>query len=346
MMPAVHKHIVSQIRDNSLDVDNTLHVVGVISNPARYHTRYRLFRRWYKEMMQTPNVKVYIVEIAFGDRKFECTDPCNPQHLQLRTFHELWHKENMINIAVRDLLPRDWHYMCWCDTDVFWPKSYNEDTDTYVPSRWAQETMHQLQHYHVVQPWQHAVDLSFHGSIMNTFESFCSVHSKRMPMQTNPGSPYKYAHSGFAWACTKEFWENLPGKGLMDWAIVGSADHHMAWAMINRVGDSVHRKMPDNYMKLAKEWQDCAYEMTKGQLGYVKTRIEHKFHGPKVNRGYRERWSLFIEERFDPLKDLAYDHHGLLYIKGKPELEHRIRLYMRSRNEDSIDEIGMANNNW
>lgn len=345
-MRSIHGHLVSQCHDNTLNVDNTLHVIGVISNPVRYQQRWRLFRSWYNEMLETPNVKVYVVEVAFGDRKFECTDSENPQHLQLRTWNELWHKENMINLAVRHLLPRDWHYMCWSDTDVFWPKRWDDENQKYTPSNWAQECMHQLQHYHVVQPWQHAIDLSFHGSVMNTFESFCSVNSRGEPMQTNPGQPYKYAHSGFAWACTKEFWENLPGKGLMDWAIVGSADHHMAWALINRVDHSVHRRMPESYMKLAREWQYYAHRMCHGQTGFVKTRIEHRFHGPKVSRGYRDRWRIFIEEQFDPVRDLQYDHHGLLYLKGKPKLEHRIRLYMRSRNEDSIDEIGMAHQNW
>lgn len=345
-MRAIHGHIVAQSRDNTLVNDNTLHVIGVISNPVRYQTRWRLFRRWYNEMMKTPNVKVYVVELAFGDRQFECTDPANPQHLQLRTQHELWHKENMINLAVAELLPRDWHYMCWSDTDIFWPRNYDYESDTFVPSGWAQETMHQLQHFHLVQPWQHAIDLSFHGSIMNTFESFCSVHLRGDKMQTAPGQPYKYAHSGFAWACTREFWQNLPGKGLMDWALVGSADHHMAWASIGKVGFSVHQEMGANFKKLATEWQDCAFDMTKGQIGYVKTRIEHKFHGPKVHRGYRERWKIFIEEHYDPIEDVAYDHHGIIYLKNKPRLEHRIRMYMRSRNEDSIDEIGLANFNY
>jgi hypothetical protein len=338
--------MVSQINDNTLAGDNTLHVIGVISNPVRYHTRWKLFKRWHREMLETPNVKVYIVELAFGNRQFQVTDPTNPNHLQLRTQNELWHKENMLNIAVRDLLPRDWHYMCWCDTDISWPKSYDYETETYHPSNWAQETMHQLQHFHVVQPWQHAVDLSWHGSVMNTFESFCSVHLRGEQMQTGPGQPYKYAHSGFAWACTKEFWENLPGKGLMDWAIVGSADHHMAWAMINKVDHSVHKGMSNGFKKLALEWQDAAYSVTKGQLGYVKTRIQHYFHGPKVRRGYRERWTMFIEENFDPVRDIAYDHHGLIYLKGKPRLEHRIRMYMRSRNEDSIDETAQLIQNY
>lgn len=331
---AVHDHIVSGCKDNTLCDTNTLHVVGVISNPARYHTRWKIFQKWYARMKATPNVKVYVLELAFGNRQFQVTDPTEPTHMQLRTDHELWHKENMINIAVRKLLPKDWHYMCWCDTDVF-----------FRNKGWAQETMHQLQHYHVVQPWSDAVDLDFHGGIIKHYESFCSVHLKGEKMQTNPLQPYKYAHTGYAWACTKMAWENMLG-GLMDRCIVGSADHHQAWAMIGKWTHSVHKDMDESYKIYAQMWQDAIYPITHGHLGFVKGRIEHVFHGPKINRSYRERWRIFIEERFDPFKDLRYDHNGLLYIVGKPELEHRIRLYMRSRNEDSIDRVGLPNHHF
>lgn len=323
---SIHEHLVSHINHPGLRSDSTLHVVGVISNPVRYHSRYRLFRKWYERMMKTPNVKVYVVEIAYGDRQHECTESNNPQHLQLRTKHALWHKENMINLGVRHMLPRDWKYLAWVDCDVFWPEDFN----------WALETIQQLQHFPVVQPWKDCADLGFHGDVIQTFQSFGYVHQLGVKKQTHPGEPYKYAHSGFAWACTREFWEAV--GGLMDFPILGSADHHMAWAMIGSVQSSVHGKMTDEFKRKANEWQTRAHRIVQGNIGFVKTRIGHWFHGPKAKRYYRERWQIFMDHGFNPDTQLAYDHQGLLYIVGNPNLDREIGKYLTRRCEDSIDE--------
>jgi hypothetical protein len=44
-----------------------------------------------------------VVELAFGNRPFEVTDPDNPRHVQVRSGHELWHKENLVNLGVARL---------------------------------------------------------------------------------------------------------------------------------------------------------------------------------------------------------------------------------------------------
>lgn len=321
-----HDHLTSHIiHSNQMNTDNTLHVVGVISNPVRYHSRYRIFREWYKAMKATPNVRVYVVEIAFGDRLHEVTDAADLDHLQLRSSHEVWHKEAMINLAVRHRLPVNWKYMCWCDCDIF-----------FADRAWAMESIQQLQHYEVIQPWATCLDMGFAGQGLQLFQSFCSLVAKGVTLQTQPGQPYQYPHSGFAWACTRKFWENI--KGLIDWCLVGSADHHMAWGMINRIHHSVHQGMTDNFKRLAGEWARQAYRITHGNLGFVNTHIEHKFHGSKRKRQYRERWQMFIEHKFDPTKDIMWDEQGLPFIINKPALEEDIRKYNRFRNEDSTDE--------
>lgn len=320
-----NKQIVNAIQNHQLVNDSTLHVIGVVFNPVRYHSRYRLFHEWADFMNKSANVKLYIVELAFGDRHFEATDTNNPSHLQLRTLNEIWHKENMINLGVRHLLPRDWKYMAWIDADV-----------TFMNPNWALETLHSLQHYDLVQPWSECIDLGVYGNALNMFKSFSMLAQQGVKQQTNPKDPYPYGHSGFAWACTRLFWENI--EGLMDFPILGSADHHMAWASIGKVENSVHQGMSDSFKRKCNEWQHKAHSVTKGFLGYVPGRIEHGFHGPKTKRFYRDRWNILVDNKFDPVTDLQRDEQGLFYIVGKPKLENAIRLYMRARHEDSIEE--------
>lgn len=318
-------HIVSHIRKPELQRNNVLHVVAMVSNTVRYHSRYRLFRQWLAEMEQTPNVKVYVVEIAYGDRAHEVTEAGNPTHLQLRTKQEIWHKENALNLGVRHLLPLDWKYLCWCDADV-----------TFRNPAWAQETMHQLQHFDVVQPWQDAIDLGFEGNVLSTYQSFCYVNRLGVPMKTHPNDTYRYGHTGFAWACTRHFFENV--GGLMDFPILGSSDHHCAWAMKGQVQHSLPGTVGEAYKRRCFEWQHKAFRITHGHMGYVAGRIEHHFHGSKKKRYYQERWQLFAKNHFCPDKHLMYDDQGLLVMINNVGMLDDIRRYMRARHEDSIDE--------
>jgi hypothetical protein len=97
-------------------MNKKLYVVTCISNPVRYHSSYALYQGFRKRVNDAGAI-LYTVEMAFGDRPFKITDAENPHHIQVRSFFELWHKENMLNIGIRRL-PIDWEYVAWIDADV------------------------------------------------------------------------------------------------------------------------------------------------------------------------------------------------------------------------------------
>lgn len=318
-------HIVNQITKPHLVQDTTLHVIGVISNTSRYHSRYRLYRRWAEHMEGLPHVKAYTVEAAFGDRHHEVTEVGHLRHHQVRTRSEIWCKESLINLGVRHLLPTSWRYVAWVDCDV-----------EFRDPSWALETMHQLQHFAVVQPWQNALDLGPHGNVMQTFSSFGYRYQQGGQMQAKATDPYPYGHCGFAWACTRAFWE--AAGGLVDHAILGSADHHMAWACVGKVEQTIYGGISVGYGRRLREWQARASRASRGEVGYVPGRIEHSFHGAKRKRGYQTRWQILLRHGYDPDRDLVHDEQGLVQLVGKHGLEREIAKYNLSRHEDSIDE--------
>lgn len=321
----MQNHIVNQFKHRDLRSDSTLHVIGVVSNPARWHSRYRLARQWMEHMQAVPNVRLYMVESAFRDRQFEVTEAGNPRHLQRRTRSEIWNKENLINLGVRHLLPLDWRYVAWVDADVEF-----RDQD------WAIETLHQLQHFAVVQPWQSALDLGPTGNVIQAFQSFGFRWQQGGPIHVHRSNDkYPVGHCGFAWACTRAFWEAV--GGLIDFAILGSADYHMSWAMVGEVVRTVYAASPAFHRKCV-EWQERAIRVTHKQVGYVQGRLEHHFHGPKMRRFYADRWKILVDHQYDPGRDLMYDEQGLIQLAGKHALEHAIRQYNRSRREDGVHE--------
>ena len=323
-------HLVNHVSHNELREQNVLRVVGVCANPVRYQSRYRIAREWIKHIAGTKCVDLLVVEAAFGHRHRELEDAtlaAGAKYFGVRVGSEGWYKESLVNIGIRRFIAADPHakYFAWIDMDVF-----------FRDANWAQETLHQLQHYHVVQPWQDCADLRPTGGILQHFKSFGYQHQRRVPKQKHPKQQYEYAHTGFAWACDRLFFENT--QGLMNFCPLGSADHHMAFACIGEVDDTIHGKMSPAFFRMCREWQDAAMCVTKGEVGFTPGRIEHYFHGPKNRRFYRERWQILIDHGFDPDRDLAYDEQGIRVIAGKPALEQSIRLYNRSRFEDSIEE--------
>ncbi len=314
-------HLANQILHPELRSDNTLHVVGVVSNPERYNSRYRLAREWLERMQATPNVQVHLVEAAFGDRQHELEAPS--KHC-LRVSTNAWIKENMINLGVKHLLPVDWRYLAWVDCDV-----------EFRSPTWAQETMHQLQHFAVLQPWAHVADLTHQGSVSSSTASFGQTDATgKREIQTPNG--YTYGHTGYAWACTRSFWEQV--EGLVDFCILGSADHHMALACVGECERTIHTQMISPFFRKLLEWQARAVRVTHGEVGFVEGRIEHHFHGPKKRRYYRERWQILVDNAFNPDTDLMRDAQGVIHIVGKPALESAIRKYNRARLEDSIED--------
>jgi hypothetical protein len=296
-----------------------LDVIAVISNPVRYGSRYRLFKEFCERMAQESVVRLTTIELQQKNRPF-VTDAT----IKLRTEHEIWYKENLINVAVRHL-PTDWEYMAWIDADI---KFLNES--------WASETIEQLQTYKIVQLWSHAVDLGPNEVTLSVHKSFMYMYQNHMQY----GPKYGYWHPGYAWACRRSTYKNI--GGLIEFPIVGSADHHMALCFINRGDECVPRKyvkkINENYVKKINIFQRRCEKYIKKDVGYVPGTICHYFHGDKKNRKYFERWEILTNNDYDPDVDIKHDENGLLQLEDcKPDLRDDLRRYFRGRNEDSND---------
>lgn len=294
-----------------------LDVIAVVSNPARFQKRYDLFNDFCKRMRSTPDVRLTTIELQQRARPF-VTDAT----LKFRTKHELWHKENLINVAVQNL-PSDWEYVAWVDADI-----------EFQNKGWAQETLEELQTYAVVQLFSHAIDLGPKCETLQVHTGFCYMYCNG-EVWNRPGYG-KYWHSGYAWAMRKSAYNAI--GGLMDFPILGSADTHMALAFIGKIQESLHHNLHQNYKKLCSIFQDRCERHIKRNIGYVKGTILHNFHSCKSQRFYKTRWNILVDNKFDPLADIKKDCNDLWQLEDKKiELRDQLRNYFRQRNEDSID---------
>lgn len=300
-----------------------LYVVTCVSNPVMYRTRYDLYRR-FAQKVEDAGAILYTCEMAFGDRPHQITEADNPRHVQVRSSHELWHKENMLNLAIQQL-PSDWEYVAWIDADV-----------TFARDDWVNATIEQLQHYHVVQMFSHAQDLGPRSEPMKLHTGF--IHDYfHGSSKFNPGGGYAEGHPGYAWAARRQALDAV--GGLIDWAMLGSADRHMACALIGEADVSAHKDVHPGYRHMLREWQRRASKFIRKKVGYVPGLINHSYHGPKAKRGYVSRWRILVDRQFNPMDDIMRDTQGLWQLEDdKVELRDDIMKYFRSRHEDDISE--------
>lgn len=316
-------------------VPAVLDVVAVVSNPARYRSRYDLFRA-FEHHVQQAGARLTVVELAQRDRPFEVADAGCPRHVRVRSRDELWHKENLINLGI-NRLPDGWRYVAWVDADL-----------TFTRPDWVQETLQQLQTHPVVQMFSEAHDLGPDGHIVTSFRSFAWSNLRGIPRRAGqgpyggtPGGPVDprvayWHHPGFAWAARRSAIDAM--GGLFDQAVVGEADYIMAKAIVGEAADVLYPGVSPGYRKAVMDWQDRARSL-RGDLGCVGGSVLHHWHGRKAARDYWGRCEILARSQFDPSTDLARDNQGVYRLVDHGDarsalLRDALRKYFLARDED------------
>jgi hypothetical protein len=320
-----------------------LHVILPYSNHLRFQSRYHLFLETIEHMLNS-GVTLYVVELAHGDRRHVLQLPPDVIHIKVRTRDEMWHKENQLNIGCRAALANGAHYLAWPDGDI-----------TFLEPHWATETIEALQSHAVVQLWHHAIDLDQNSNIVpdegrrliNT--SFCSTWVTQLrngggyhtpPAQADYGMT-KFdrpnGHPGYGWACTRDAYLGL--DGLLDFAILGSADYLMAMAFVNLLPHAVAMMgdIQPGYRRRLLDFQDRCTATIKCNIGFVPGTVAHGWHGPKAKRGYLTRPRILVDSHFDPDFDLVMGDDGLYrFARENMPLRDGVRNYFKNREEDQL----------
>jgi hypothetical protein len=310
-----------------------LYVVTPVYNPRNFRRRIQLYKEFEKYLSCEEDAVLVTVEVAFGDRPYECTDPNNPFHLRLRSDQELWHKEKCINLGIQHLLKivPDAKKIAWIDADV-----------RFLNPHWVKETLKQLEHFDVVQMFSYTMGLrpdyvNLGGIGASVFFNYCHKIFPT-PEEKKPayGDNIAQGHPGLAWAATTEALNKL--GGLMDYCVFGSADSHMCNALMGDVRSYFNPMPPSAGLTRAfLKWQEKA-DLIKKNIGYVDGICVHYWHGKMNLRGYEEKWEIICRHQYDPYEDVYPGVNGLYQWAGnKKQLEQDLRHSAMQRNEDSID---------
>ena len=280
---------------NNEPIEEKLNVIIIISNPCLYKRRYILINEFVKRIEEEEeNVELYIVEMIYPGQKFVITNKNNSKHLQLSAQTPIWHKENMINLGVKYLLPLNYKAFAWIDSDV-----------EFESNTWALDALKILNgSKDIIQLFSHCVDMDKDKTTLNLFQSFGYNYNKN---KTYSSKKLDYWHPGFAWAITRKSYEKL--GGLFQMGILGSGDNVVALSIIGKVKIIINEKYSNEYKNSILDYQKNAKTL---RLGYVPGVIRHYFHGKKGNRKYTERNDILIKHNYSPIFHLATDEKGLL----------------------------------
>ena len=295
--------------------ESPLYVILPYFNFCGFKTRRSLFLDFVFRNKIQSGLKIVVVEASSP-----APLPKLPvwKHITVDCKSILWIKESLINIGVKSL-PPDWKYVAWVDADIH-----------FLNQNWVSDTKESLEFLDVAQLFHTAVNLGPRGESIKIDKSFGYMHSQSGTPHT-VNDKYGFWHPGYAWACTRKAWNTM--KGLIDWAILGSADRHMALAWIGKGHLSRPGNIHENYKILISDFEN---ECKGFKLGNVNGTILHEWRGSFEDRKYRERWNILTDNTFDPLVDIGVSSNGLIeYSKKGKRLESDIRKYFVERREDA-----------
>jgi hypothetical protein len=308
-------------------------------------------------LLREPKAIPLVVECAIGDMPFQGEAHAiehGYRYIGVRNRSPIWAKENLINVAVHSkLCCEPWKYLAWVDGDIVFD---NEN--------WVHDTILKLQTNDVVQMFQTAVDLGACDQFMAKYDGIVwrvrrdyagiigggsggchlPVRDGRTGRRGGGGSkkdPYTSdelvtGHPGYAWACTRTGWDVM--GGLMDFAILGSADRHMAFSFFQVAEHSLHPDLHPNYKAMVLAFQERCKPLI-GKVGYVCGNICHYFHGAKAKRQYGSRWRIILEHEFNPVSDIRTNGFGVIeFQSSKPMLAMAVATYFALRDEDCTAE--------
>jgi len=281
---------------------------------------------------QRANLRIVLCE---GIHNQELPDYSNKvfKHLKFKLNDILWVKENLINLAIKDL-PDDAKFIAWSDRDIH-----------FLNPLWVEDTIEKLKIYDIVQPWSEIIHLnsSHKLDVISKREDELTFSNKSILCadinHKNHNNKIKTS-TGQIWAITKSFYEKI-GK-INDIEIIGGADSIIANFCVLKRQDyikNLDRKSTDktkiNWLEYQKKFKDVKYS-------YVDGLIVHYWHGSLEDRLYSKRFNILKHLNYDPNEDIMYNKYGVLQFteKGK-RLEPLITQYFnnRKKSEQQSDEL-------
>jgi hypothetical protein len=264
-----------------------------------------------KHWLETANIPYYIAELAFDDAAFLFNQA--PNIIRVRSTSYMFYKENLV-AAIEPMIPASFTKICMLDADIM-----------FGTPNWYSIVASTLNRVSVCQPFKCAAWLGIDYTEEIVKGSCLDSSSNKINWDKE--------HAGFAWAFTRDWYQNHPFKDI---SIVTTGGDTLLHDLIMGRTSSTYDLYQNEYER-ARQIARPTYESCS-------LRVYHLNHGTHKNRKYldflqqirRVMFSVgaqYIVDTINKRKD------GI--VEWKPEFRTEfnriITAYFESRYEDEVD---------
>lgn len=291
-----------------------IHLITVIYNFAENKSRYTLTNNFIETYKLHPQIELYIVELTYMNKNPKIVDINNKNHLHVKSNTPLWHKENLINLAVEKLIPKTCEYIAWIDGNIEFKN--NDFVDKIFES---------LKIYDFIQIFSKC-----ERNDIALKESFGKKINDMIKNNTRPNFISDFGHTGYGFATKKSAFNKI--FPLPDKFIVGGGDSFFCFGFVGlNFYDYAVKSQIDNIN--IKKYADEHIEKIKGlKIGYADNEIIYYEHGDVKNRKYTERWKIL--DNYNPYTDIKYNDDGVIEFIGNKKIQNDVLMYFYDRKED------------
>jgi len=271
------------------------------------------------------NLKIVLCEGIYDKELPDYSDKIF-KHLKFKLKNILWVKENLINLAIKDL-PDDAEFIAWSDRDIY-----------FLNPLWVEETIEKLKTYDIVQPWSDVIHLNVFHSLTfiskrkNTL-SFSNKSELCAKINFDDCNHQIATSTGQIWAINKSFYQKI--EKINDIEIIGGADSIIASFCVLKDPSYIKILSQKTSTKSKEVWRRYQEKFEDVKYSYVDGLIVHYWHGHLQNRLYSKRHDVLKYLNYNPHRDIKYDENGVIQLtdEGK-RLESLIKEYFISRKEN------------
>ncbi len=262
---------------------------------------------------------VFTVEVALSESEFHIPEGPRVKHYIVNA--PMFMYANLFNLCVKDL-PDKYTMVAWPDADVIFDRPDIVDA-----------TISALDDYPIVQMFKFVTWLGPDGRPeRRRRQNYASLAYSRMNGRSNSIGRWP----GLAWAARREVLDSI--GGLYDAYPAGSHDVLAIGGFYGLFDKRRFARYSPATMQHYNIWRKNTFNIIKGRVGYVDTKLSHLYHGSYSNRQYSNRHKTLFDHNFDPQRHLV-NGDGLYRLSDEcpREIRNSLRKYMMElRKEDEL----------
>jgi len=302
-----------------------LAVVSCYFNPCHYSSRLRNYKIFRKQIIKK-DIRFITLELAFGDDDFELTGYSEVIPIRTSSDNIMWQKERLLNIGITKLIEEGYEKIAWLDADI-----------VFEDENWPEKISNCLNKHKVCQIFSEVYRED--ESIGNgEYKTGCIKNYK------NTGElSVEDSEPGFGWAAESFVLKN---NLLYDRAVASTENDSLIFYANFLENKKLKKKILESDLltrrlspKLREDyliWSRLWSFKVNSEVGFVNMRIKALYHGKIKNRNYYQNHKNYIENDFNPSKDIILGKSKCFeWNSAKTKLHNKIREYFFSRREDN-----------